>query len=242
MEIRQACLADVPGIAHLVTDFAERGEILPRTLEQLYQTVREWVVAEHAGRIVGCASLAILWADLAEIRSLVVDPAYQGMGVGRRMVGALLGQAAFLDIPQVFALTRKPGFFDTLGFHVVPRDNLPRKIWKDCLTCCKFVGCDEVAVLREVEGNGRLDGWMDGWVEEWKVGRLEGWKNGRVEGLEERKNGRPEEWKAGRMKGWMEELEGWKNGNGNRSSNLPIFQPSILPSTQGADDDGHSPD
>jgi hypothetical protein len=69
----------------------------------------------------------------------------------------------------VFALTRKTGFFLKLGFQVVPRDSLPRKIWKDCITCTKFVGCDEVAVVREVE---KLDGWMAGWLEEWKNGRM----------------------------------------------------------------------
>lgn len=152
MQVRRARIADVPGIAALVDRFAGRGEILPRTREEVYQTVREWVVAGQGGQIAGCGSLVILWADLAEIRSLVVAPEVQGQGVGRGLVAALTAQAAELEISQVFALTRKPGFFLKMGFRVVPRESLPRKIWKDCTRCTKFVGCDEVAVVRSVEG------------------------------------------------------------------------------------------
>jgi amino-acid N-acetyltransferase len=150
VEIRRAHIADVPGTLALVERFAGRGEILPRSIADMYQTLREWVVAEQAGEIVGCGSLVILWADLAEIRSLVVAPEVQGMGIGRQLVAALLAQAAELEIPQVFALTRKTGFFHKLGFEVAAREGLPRKIWKDCRHCIKFVGCDEVAVARRV--------------------------------------------------------------------------------------------
>ena len=159
MEIRRARMADVPGIAALVERFAGRGEVLPRRIEEVYQSLREWVVAEEAGQVVGCGALVILWADLAEIRSLVVAPAAQGTGLGRELVSALMVQAVELELPQVFALTRKTGFFLKLGFQVVPRDSLPRKIWKDCITCTKFVGCDEVAVVRGVDG---MEGWKDG--------------------------------------------------------------------------------
>lgn len=151
VEIRAARIADVLATLSLVDRFAGRGEILPRSIANMYQTVREWVVAEQAGEIVGCGSLVILWADLAEIRSLVVAPEVQGMGIGRQLVTTLLAQAAELEIPQVFALTRKTGFFLKLGFDVVARESLPRKIWKDCTHCIKFVGCDEVAVTRRVE-------------------------------------------------------------------------------------------
>ncbi len=139
-------------IASVVDRFAGRGEILPRPIDEIYQTVREWAVAEQGGQIVGCGSLVVLWADLAEIRSLVVAPEAQGKGMGQELVVALITQAAELEVPQVFALTRKTGFFLKQGFHVVPRESLPRKIWKDCITCIKFVGCDEVAVVRSVDG------------------------------------------------------------------------------------------
>jgi amino-acid N-acetyltransferase len=162
IEVRRARLADVPGVADLVGRFAGRGEVLPRSEADVYQSMREWVVAAQSGRIIGCGGLVILWADLAEIRSLVVDPAYRGQGIGRQLVQLLLSQAVELEIPQVIALTRKPGFFRTLGFRIVPRESLPRKIWKDCVTCTKFVGCDEVAVVREVDRLGSLEGWEAG--------------------------------------------------------------------------------
>ena len=209
MEVRQARVADVPGMAALVARFAGRGEILPRNTEDIYTTLREWVVAtDETGQIVGCGSLVILWADLAEIRSLVVAPEMQGLGIGRNMVHVLTAQAAELEIPQVFALTRKTGFFLKLGFRVVPRESLPRKIWKDCITCTKFVGCDEVAVVREAEKTGGLDAWM--------VGRLEGWKNGRLGG-----------WKTGSLEA----------GNNNETTTAkgtyrPTFQPSSLPTNR----------
>ncbi len=150
VKVAAARMVDVPDIVALVERFARRGEVLPRPPEEVYQSLREWVVAREGDRLVGCASLVILWADLAEIRSLVVTPDQQGRGVGRRLVGALLHQAAELEIPQVFALTRKPGFFVKMGFQPVARETLPRKIWKDCIHCIKFVGCDEVAFIRDV--------------------------------------------------------------------------------------------
>ncbi len=150
MEIKQASLDDVPGIAALADRFARNGEILPRRIEDIYQTVREWVVAKEDAQIVGCASLVVLWADMAEVRSLVVAPEAQGQGVGRRLMAALLVEAAQMELPQVIALTRKPGFFVKLGFRTVPRESLPRKMWKDCVHCTKFVGCDEVAMVRPV--------------------------------------------------------------------------------------------
>ncbi len=150
MEIKQASLDDVPGIAALVDRFARNGEILPRRIEDIYQSVREWVVAKEGGQILGCASLVVLWADMAEVRSMVVAPEAQGLGVGRRLMAAPLVQAAQMELPQVIALTRKPGFFVKLGFRTVPRESLPRKMWKDCVHCTKFVGCDEVAMVRPV--------------------------------------------------------------------------------------------
>ena len=150
IEVRQAHISQVPAIAELIGGFAGRGEVLPRPVEDIYQSVREWVVACDGDRIVGCGSLVILWSDLAEIRSLIVSPEYQGMGIGRRMVTKLVEQAMSLGIPNVFALTRKPGFFSNVGFSQVPRASLPRKIWKDCVHCTNFVGCDEVAMLQEL--------------------------------------------------------------------------------------------
>lgn len=146
----KAHIGDVPGIAALVERYARRSEVLPRSPENVYETLREWVVARRDGQVVGCGSLVILWCDLAEIRSLIVTPELQGTGIGRQIVAALLAEASALQIPRVFALTRKPEFFARLGFERVERETLPRKMWKDCMHCTKFAGCDEVALVRPV--------------------------------------------------------------------------------------------
>ena len=151
VEVRSAHVSHVPAIAELMNRFSGKGDVLPRSMENIYQSVREWVVALDGETIVGCGSLVVLWADLAEIRSLIVAPEYQGEGIGRKMVDMLIDQAVSLDIPKVFALTRKHEFFVSTGFHQVPRASLPRKIWKDCIHCTHFVGCDEVAMLQEVQ-------------------------------------------------------------------------------------------
>jgi len=151
VEVAPAHISQVPTIAELINRFAGRGEILPRSVEDIYQSMRDWVVARDGETVVGCGSLVILWADLAEVRSLIVAPEYQGRGIGQQMVEMLIAQAASLDIPKVFALTRKPGFFTRAGFHQVPRSSLPRKIWKDCIHCTNFVRCDEVAMLQEIQ-------------------------------------------------------------------------------------------
>jgi amino-acid N-acetyltransferase len=124
---------------------------LPRTEADIYHSIRAWVVAETAGRIVAMGSLIVLWHDLAEIRSLVIEPAYQGQGFGRQIVARLLAEAQALELPRVFALTRKPGFFLKLGFQLTRIEDLPRKVQKDCVFCPKFRACDEVAVVIPLE-------------------------------------------------------------------------------------------
>jgi len=145
--VRPARLSDVPAMLALLADYARQAEILPRREGDIYQTIREWVVAEAGGQIVGTGALAILWADLAEIRSLVVDPARQGQGIGRRIVRHLLTEANRMGLPAVFALTRKSKFFLKLGFEVTQKEKLPRKILKDCIFCPKLKACDETAVI-----------------------------------------------------------------------------------------------
>ena len=213
MEVRQARITDVPGIAALVDRFAGRGLILPRPTEEIYQSLREWMVAEQAGQIIGCGALVILWADLAEIRSLVVVPEVQRTGVGRGLVTALMNEAAELKLPQVFALTRKSGFFLKLGFRVVPRESLPRKIWKDCITCTKFMGCDEVAVVRQVDG-------VRG-PEDWKHGSLASANHKHMTGTPY-PTIQPPDWDS-------------------QPSNLPSFQPPSLPSAKGDDNERSFP-
>jgi amino-acid N-acetyltransferase len=159
IKVRRARLADVPAMMPLLNDFAKQAEILPRSEEEVYRSIREWVVAETEGEIVGMGSLLIMWRDLAEIRSLIIQPVYQGQGLGRRIVEMLLEEAQTLELAQVFALTRKPGFFLKMGFQLTQIQMLPRKVQRDCVFCPKFHMCDEVAVilpLREPAENDTL--------------------------------------------------------------------------------------
>lgn len=152
IDVRRARLADVSQMMPMLENFARQAEILPRLEADVYQSIRAWVVAEAAGRVVAMGSLFILWHDLAEIRSLVIDPAWQGQGLGRHIVTQLLVEARALALPRVFALTRKPGFFLKLGFQLTRMEDLPRKVQKDCVFCPKFKACDEVAVIMPLPG------------------------------------------------------------------------------------------
>ena len=128
--------------------------MLPKSLNQVYQNVRDFLVAEVAEGIVACGALHVLWDNLGEIRSLAVREDYCRRGIGGAIVRAHLEGARQLGLPRVFALTYKPEFFTRLGFAVVDRDSLPRKIWVDCIDCVKFPQCDEVAVICDLEGGG----------------------------------------------------------------------------------------
>ena len=145
--VRKARLADVPKMMPLLNEYAHQMEILPRQEADVYQSIRDWVVAEINGHIVGMGSLLIMWHNLAEIRSLVIDPRCQGQGVGRQIIEQLLTEAEAFGLPSVFALTRKPGFFLKLGFQMTRIEALPRKVQKDCVFCPKYHACDEVAVI-----------------------------------------------------------------------------------------------
>ena len=151
MNVHKAQLVDVPRMMPLLNEFARQAEILPRLEADVYQSIRDWVIAEVDEKIVGMGSLLIMWGDLAEIRSLVIDPACQGQGIGREIVAQLLAEARSLELPRVFALTRKPGFFLKLGFQLTRIETLPRKVHKDCVFCPKFHACDEVAVVMSLE-------------------------------------------------------------------------------------------
>ena len=150
--VRKARLSDVPQMMPTLNEYARQAEILPRKEADVYQSIRDWVVAEANGEIVAMGSLLVLWHDLAEIRSLVTAPAYQGLGIGRKIVGHLLAEAQAMALPRVFALTRKPGFFLKLGFQLTRMEDLPRKVQKDCVFCPKFHACDEVAVIIPMMG------------------------------------------------------------------------------------------
>jgi amino-acid N-acetyltransferase len=146
--IRRATLADAPAITELVNRYAARGLMLPKSLVQVFESLREFVVAvDGDGRVLGCGALRLMWHDLAEVRSLAVDEAAQGLGLGRRMVDALVDEAKQMGLARVFALTYQQQFFEKLGFENCERDIFPQKVWADCRACPKRFCCDEIAML-----------------------------------------------------------------------------------------------
>ena len=150
--VRKAKVQDVGVIHGLLMDSARAEELLPRSLSQLYSHVREFyvVVDQDNGDVRGCCALSITWNDLAEVRSLVVDPDLRRQGLGRKLVEACLSEAVTLGLYRVFTLTYQVDFFSKLGFSEVAKDVLPQKVWADCVNCPKFPDCDEHAMLLDM--------------------------------------------------------------------------------------------
>jgi amino-acid N-acetyltransferase len=149
--IRSATAADGQAIYELVNAYARQELMLPRSQSAVYQSIRDFVVAEDEGQVVGCGALQITWGDLGEIRSLAVADDWQGQGIGGRIVQALLDEARHLGLPRVFALTYRRPFFLRLGFEPVDKETLPQKIWADCIDCVHFPNCHEEAVITRLE-------------------------------------------------------------------------------------------
>ncbi|MBN1936193.1 MAG: N-acetyltransferase [Anaerolineae bacterium] len=145
--VRRATLGDVENMHALINAFASKGLMLPKSRNHLYQNIRDFFVAEKEGEFAGCGALHILWNDLGEIRSLAVDERFQGNGVGRQIVKALIQDAIDLKLPLVFALTYQQVFFEHLGFRETEKETMPRKVWGECMDCPKFPNCDETAVV-----------------------------------------------------------------------------------------------
>ena len=148
--IRRARIGDAKHIQDLVNSHAEKGEMLPRSLADVCDSIRDFLIYEENGAMLGCCALHVTWIDLAEIRSLVVVDEAQRSGVGSKLVDGCLDDAEKLGIRKVFALTYKPGFFEKKGFRIVDKSELPHKVWLDCVKCVKFPDCDEIAVAREL--------------------------------------------------------------------------------------------
>jgi len=146
--IRAATIHDVPRIQQIINSHAELGRMLFKSLAQLYEDLRDFAVYEEDGQILGCVGLTIIWADLAEVRSLAVDSAYQGRGIGKQLVEWTVSEARRLSIRKIMSLTYEQRFFEKLGFEVVPKESLPLKVWSDCVRCPKRDGCDEIAMVR----------------------------------------------------------------------------------------------
>jgi amino-acid N-acetyltransferase len=145
--IRSATIKDAKAIQTVVNTFASQGQMLLLSMNEVYEKIFEYFVYEADGAIVGVCALHPTWHDIAEVRSLAVDTKYQKSGIGKVLVEHQLERARDMGFEKVFAMTYQVEFFSKVGFYVMSKDDLPKKMWTDCLKCVKYPDCDETAMM-----------------------------------------------------------------------------------------------
>ncbi len=150
--IRRANVADVSALGRIINDCAEYGLMLHRPMGFLYEHMRDFHVAEDDGRVIGVCGLNIVWSNLAEVYALAVCSTHRGRGLGGLLVEACVDDAKQLGIARLMTLTYEQKFFDRLGFEICDRQQLPLKVWSECVRCSKNQACDEIAMVRVIEG------------------------------------------------------------------------------------------
>ena len=153
--LRKATIDDVEKIYKLINDFAAKNVMLPRSLSELYENIRDFFVFIQDDTLVGCAALHIFWKDLAEIKSVAVLETTQRKGIGRKLVRVCIREARKLRIAKMFVLTYVPEFFEKSGVRRVEKETLPHKIWSECVKCHKFPDCGEIPLILELGKNGK---------------------------------------------------------------------------------------
>ena len=148
--VRKPKVDEILAMKALLDRAVEAGSVLPRALPELYENIRDFHVYIDEQGVGGCVALHVDMAELAEVRSLVVRESLRGQGIGERLVEAVVNEARWLQIARVYALTRVPGFFVKSGFYTVEKHELPYKVFKDCMHCRLFPGCDEIAMVRDL--------------------------------------------------------------------------------------------
>ena len=148
MIYRKARFDDIESVYGLVHIYAMQGEMLPRSRNTLYENLRDMIVAEDEGAVIGVGALHIMWDRLAEVRMMAIAPEHTRQGIGAEIVRRLLVEGDALGIEKVFTLTYKPDFFRKLGFIRISREELPQKVWKECIDCPKYPNCDEIAMIK----------------------------------------------------------------------------------------------
>jgi len=148
--IRKATVEDVKKIQKLINYYAKHEKMLPRSLNELYESIRNFFVYTEGKNIYGCCALNVDWEDLAEIKSLAVAPLRSRKGIGSKLLLECLKDAKALKVKRVFALTYVPEFFKEFGFEMIKKEDLPHKIWSECIKCMYFPNCKEIALMREL--------------------------------------------------------------------------------------------
>ncbi|BCS55145.1 N-acetyltransferase [Geobacter sp. SVR] len=148
--IRKGQISDVKEIQKLLITYASRGDMLSRSLSEIYESLRDFYVFEQDGVLLGTAALHIVWEDLAEVRSVAVAEDAGRRGIGSQLVQACIAEAREIGLKRIFCLTYKPEFFGKHGFRLVDKSELPHKVWGDCIKCVKFPDCDENAMILDL--------------------------------------------------------------------------------------------
>ncbi len=150
--IRKAKTKDAYKIRNLLKKYSLEADIIIRSLNDIYENIRDFFVVENKNRIIGVIALHIYWEDLAEIRSFVIEKKYRSEGLGTQLLKYALKEAKDMDLKKVFALTKITGFFIKNKFKKISRKKLPEKIWRDCFLCPKYPDkCDEEAVIIRIK-------------------------------------------------------------------------------------------
>jgi len=152
-QVRSATIFDAQQIYALIEDHAAKGNLLPRSINEIYRSIRDFFIVEHNEKIIACGALEIFTEILGEVRSLVVHPDHNGQGAGRLVTEQIIEEARSIGLLQLMALTYVPDFFHRFGFVSVPKETLPEKIWGVCIKCYKFNHCDEIAVLLKLKNS-----------------------------------------------------------------------------------------
>lgn len=151
MKVEKARISDVPQIHKLVNSYGLRGQMLPRPMSEIYESLRDFFVIREGDMVVGCGALHICWGDLLEVKAVAVVEEKQHTGVGSALVEECLAEANELNVPEVFVLTYEPDFFARFGFRQVDLMELPRKVWGECQRCPKYPDCDEIAMVLQLK-------------------------------------------------------------------------------------------
>jgi amino-acid N-acetyltransferase len=157
--IRPAEFKDAQGIFDLIKSFPQ--ELIPRAIGDIVQNIDRFLVAEQNERVVGVVSWQIMpeigataRSHSVEIKSVAVDISCHGQGIGRQLIHAAIERIRPLHTSEIIVLTFSPPFFETLGFHEVPKEKLMHKIYTGCINCTKYDSpftCPEVAMVLPME-------------------------------------------------------------------------------------------
>ncbi len=148
--IRKGTIADIESIKNIVNGYAKKELMLPRSIGELHECIRNFHVYEAEGVVLGCCALQSVWEDLGEILSFAVSPDYREEGIGSRLLQATIEDGIKLGIHKVFTLTYIPEFFEKRGFERIDKSALPHKVWVGCINCPKFPDCNEIALSKEI--------------------------------------------------------------------------------------------